>query len=142
MATTPEFTMNGATVLPSGLVIAKNALILAYRYVVYCYHFVCPISPDHTTQHYVGYADDLIVRDAEHRAGRGARLTQVAVEREIGMMLVWAIPGSRWTERRLKLRHNTPKLCPICIGQHHSAILKHQDTAQTATQAVEDDLPF
>ena len=55
------------------MLLAKNALIPATRRVVYCYHFSRPVSPFHTCQHYVGYADDLEERDADHRAGRGAR---------------------------------------------------------------------
>jgi predicted GIY-YIG superfamily endonuclease len=50
----------------------------------YLLHFEAPIAPGrHTCQHYIGSAKRLRVRIAEHRAGRGARLTQVALERGI-----------------------------------------------------------
>jgi hypothetical protein len=122
---------------------AANALILATSYVVYCYHFGQPISPLHTCQHYVGYADNLLARDADHRAGRGARLTQVALERGIELLLVWAVPGDRWLERQIKLFHNTPRLCPVCAGRHHPLILARQLPPELPASGIEmEDLPF
>lgn len=123
---------------------AANALILVTRRVVYCYHFSQPVSPLHTCQHYLGYADDLELRDADHRAGRGARLTQVAIERGIALILVWAVPGDRWFERRLKLLHNTPRLCPVCSGQHHPIILARRLSSEPppALPLELPDLPF
>ena len=55
-------------------------------------NFARPISPAHTCQHYLGWAEDVDARLADHAAGRGARLTQVALERGIGWRLVrtWA----------------------------------------------------
>lgn len=81
---------------------------------VYLLHFERPISPAHTTQHYLGYADDLEQRLAEHRAGTGARLTQVAKERGIGFVLVRTWEGGRTRERQLKNQKNSMRLCPIC----------------------------
>lgn len=85
----------------------------------YLLHFRTPISPDHTAQHYIGWAEDVDRRIAEHRAGRGARLTQVAKERGIDFAVVriWE-HAERTTERKLKNRHNAPKLCPICRRRH------------------------
>lgn len=86
---------------------------------VYLLHFDRPISPGHTTQHYLGYAEDVGPRVNAHRHGQGARLTQVAKERGIGFRLARVWPdGDRAFERRLKNRKNTPRLCPIC-GQTH-----------------------
>ncbi|GAB4200626.1 MAG: hypothetical protein OHK0022_21880 [Roseiflexaceae bacterium] len=128
------------------MLLAENALILARHHVVYCYHFSRPVSPFHTCQHYLGYADDLEARDAEHRAGTGARLTEVAVERGIELLLVWAIPGDRSLERRLKRWHNTPQLCPGCAGRHHPIILAQRlpPDLPERPQDLEDleDLPF
>ncbi len=82
---------------------------------VYLLHFTSPISPDNTTQHYLGYADNVENRVADHAAGRGARLTQVAKERGIAFEVVrtWD-DGDRTFERKLKNQKNAPKLCPIC----------------------------
>lgn len=88
----------------------------------YCYliHFDRPISPDHTCQHYIGYTmRSLRERMADHRSGRGARLTQVARERGIGFRCVrtWR-NASRSLERQLKNRKDAPKrLCPVCRGE-------------------------
>lgn len=84
----------------------------------YCYllHFDRPISEAHTCQHYLGYtAQSIKARIADHRAGRGARLTQVAKERGIGFRVVriWR-HGTRSLERQLKNKHCGPALCPVC----------------------------
>lgn len=81
---------------------------------VYLLHFHKPISDKHTTQHYLGYADDVMRRLAQHRAGTAARLTQVAKERGIGFCLVRIWDGDRSLERALKNQHNAPRLCPLC----------------------------
>jgi predicted GIY-YIG superfamily endonuclease len=81
---------------------------------VYLLHFERPISEHHTTQHYIGSAADVAARLEEHRSGRGARLTQVAVERGIGFEVVREWAGGRDMERTLKNRKNAPKLCPLC----------------------------
>jgi predicted GIY-YIG superfamily endonuclease len=80
----------------------------------YLIHFSAPISPAHTCQHYLGSAHDIARRLAEHRAGKGARLTAVAVERGIRMDVVARWPGGRALERKLKARHNSRRLCPVC----------------------------
>lgn len=84
---------------------------------VYLLHFAQPISPAHTCRHYLGFADDLERRIAEHRAGRGSRLCEVARERNISFEVARTWQGSRKLERRLKNWHNSPKLCPICRAQ-------------------------
>lgn len=81
---------------------------------VYLLHFDKPISDHHTCQHYIGKADDLDARIAEHRAGNGARLTQVALERDITFVVARTWNGSYGLEKRLKDQHNGPRLCPIC----------------------------
>lgn len=81
---------------------------------VYLLHFDRPISDNHTTQHYVGYAQtDYAVRCANHTA----RLVVVAKERGIGFVAcrVWA--GGRDLERRIKSWHNHKFLCPFCMGE-------------------------
>ena len=88
---------------------------------VYLLHFQRPISAEHTTQHYLGYTQDLVRRIEEHRAGRGSRLCEVAKEREIPFVLVRVWIGGRRLERQLKRRKNGPKLCPIC----HQPVADH-----------------
>lgn len=87
---------------------------------VYLLHFETRINPDHPCQHYLGSTDDLESRLAEHRAGTGARLPQVALERGIGFVLARTWPGGRERERQLKKWKMGPRLCPVCneaLGQ-------------------------
>lgn len=86
--------------------------------VVYLLHFDRPISPNHTCQHYIGYATRLGERLTVHRKGHGARLTQVALERAIGFTCVRTWHGrGRSFERKLKNRKSANDLCPICQGK-------------------------
>src|SRR4051812_35688579 len=68
-------------------------------------------------KHYLGYADDVAPRVNAHLHGRGARLTQVAHDAGIEMILVrvWE-DGDRQQERKFKNRSHVPMLCPICRG--------------------------
>lgn len=79
---------------------------------VYLIHF----SPSYKhAKHYLGWAEDIDRRLAEHEIGAGARLTQVAVDAGCRLILarVWE-DGDRTLERKLKNRKNAPALCPIC----------------------------
>lgn len=84
---------------------------------IYLLHFDRPISPDHTTQHYTGSADDITRRIREHQQGQGSRLTEVAFQREIPFSVVRLWRGNRRLERRLKSLKCAPKFCPICNPQ-------------------------
>jgi len=67
--------------------------------------------------HYIGWTDDLVGRILEHLEGKGARFTQVCVERGIKWSLarIWdGDQADRKFERRLKNRKAAPTLCPIC----------------------------
>lgn len=95
-------------------------MLLAYRLP----NFTHPISPNHTCQHYIGWAESWPDRIAIQRAGSddAARLCQVAKERGIDFVLarIWPDAGALWAralERRLKNRHNAPRLCPVCRGE-------------------------
>ena len=82
---------------------------------VYLLHLERPLSPNHTAQHYIGQTYAPVVRRLkEHRAGTGARFTQVACERGIAFLLARTWSGDRRFERRLKNRKCGPRLCPIC----------------------------
>ena len=78
---------------------------------VYLLHFE---TPYHHAQHYLGSTDNLDARLAEHRAGRGARLTQVIKNAGISFSLARTWSGGREQERRLKRWKKSGDLCPIC----------------------------
>lgn len=79
---------------------------------VYLLHFERPIAH---ARHYLGYADDVDTRIAKHRNGNGARLVAEFVANDIGFTVARIWPGGdRTFERKLKNRHNTPRLCPVC----------------------------
>ena len=93
-------------------------------------HLTHPISqgPDPRTgrerfcSHYIGIAHDVTARFAEHKAGHGARLTQVAVERGNGLVLArtWEAEDehtARGVEKQLKGRHAGSRLCPVCKSE-------------------------
>lgn len=84
---------------------------------VYLLHF----APSYKhARHYVGYADDIERRVAEHAAGVGARLTQVAVEAGCDLILARTWDGAdRTEERRLKNTKSIPHYCPICCGREN-----------------------
>jgi hypothetical protein len=85
------------------------------RGTTYLLHFERPISPAHTCQHYLGFAENLAARLQEHAAGRGARLTQVALARGIAWELVRTWEGeTRADERRHKRGAHGARLCPRC----------------------------
>jgi hypothetical protein len=89
----------------------------------YLLHFCAPISPAHTCQHYLGWTPGSVAaRLAEHAAGRGARLTQVALERGIGWRLVRTWAGeTRQDERRRKRGAHGARLCPVCRARRRGA---------------------
>lgn len=87
---------------------------------VYLLHFTQPITGWHTTQHYIGWGEYLDRRIYEQILGgsAAARLCQVARERGIGVLIARIWPGETTDfERRLKDRHESPTLCPICKGR-------------------------
>jgi hypothetical protein len=88
------------------------------RGTVYLLHFERPISAGHTAQHYLGWSKYLPARAIAHLRGRGARMTQVAAERNIGFVIARTWPGDRSFERKLKNRKEAPRLCPICRRAH------------------------
>ena len=103
---------------------------------LYIIHFDQKIA-DHAG-HYAGCCADgrILDRFLEHRTGYGARLTQVAVERGIGMQLAATFEGGYTEEKILKLQKNTPRFCPICREQRilekmfqHSERGRHDATA-------------
>ncbi|MBI3960234.1 MAG: endonuclease [Chloroflexi bacterium] len=104
---------------------------------VYLLHFSEPISPDHTAQHYLGSTEDLTRRLAEHRAGAGSRLCEVAKERGIDFVLVRTWQGDRGKERQLKRRKSGPKLCPLCNGNHSGQLSLFFDFSLADVEGLE-----
>ena len=82
------------------------------RSVVYTLHLWPPLGH---AGHYTGSAIErrLAQRLTDHALGRGARLTQVQVERGGFWVLAQTQPGGRTTERRLK-QHGATRRCEIC----------------------------
>ena len=79
----------------------------------------------HHAQHYIGFARDAKTfprRIEHHRRGSGARLMAAVVAAGIDFQVVrvWD-DGDRNEERRLKNRHNGPRLCPHCAARAAAA---------------------
>jgi predicted GIY-YIG superfamily endonuclease len=86
---------------------------------VYLLHFDRPLGPPgasakNTARHYVGWAQNVKRRLAEHEAGRGARLLEVAREAGITWQLARMWPGSRARERQIKQQGGHRRQCPLC----------------------------
>jgi predicted GIY-YIG superfamily endonuclease len=81
---------------------------------VYVLHFCAPIAH---ARHYTGFAVRVADRIDHHRAGRGARLTQVARERGVDFVVGVIFRGPRYDrafERRLKNAGHAERVCRIC----------------------------
>ena len=81
---------------------------------IYLLHFETKLAH---AGHYIGSTDDHDARLADHAAGRGARLTAVIKQAGITWRLARTWPGGRKHERLLKRRKETPRLCPLCVGE-------------------------
>lgn len=85
---------------------------------VYLIHLDSKIA--NIAHHYIGYTClSVEERFERHKSGNGARMLQVANERNIDYHVVrtWECATKRQArnlEIKLKSRHNAPKLCPIC----------------------------
>jgi hypothetical protein len=83
------------------------------RGLVYTLHLWPPIAH---AKHYTGYATSekrLPERLADHALGRGARLTQVQVERGGSWVVAQTEPGDGKKERSLK-QHGASRRCQVC----------------------------
>ena len=89
---------------------------------VYLIHFARPLgdldNPRGQARHYLGYTEDLEARLEAHRTGNGSAIMAAVAREGIGWELARTWEGSKALERRLKNRHNGPKLCPICQNAH------------------------
>jgi predicted GIY-YIG superfamily endonuclease len=91
---------------------------------VYLLHFSSPLGTKlHQAEHYVGLTNDLPSRLQEHRTGRGAKITQAAVERglalAIGALGLVSSPDltPRQAERRMKTIKHAARYCELCAGR-------------------------
>ena len=79
---------------------------------VYLLHFSSRL---HHAGHYVGFTTDLARRVEDHRKGyAGARLMAAVKDAGITFQVARTWDGDRAFERRIKNRHATPRLCPVC----------------------------
>ena len=85
---------------------------------VYVLHFKDRIgSEKHSAAHYIGWTNRTVPERVEdHKAGHGARLTQVANEKGIEYYAVQDWPGNRDIENQLKLA-SAKRLCPECTAK-------------------------
>lgn len=92
-----------------------DSVLAEVEVMVYLLHFHDRISPNHTTQHYVGFTDCLSDRIASHLAGTsGVALIRAAKQRGIKFTVVRCWKGDRRLERHLKKLKNAPKFCTCC----------------------------
>ena len=78
-------------------------------------------------RHYMGWADDVDARVAEHLAGAASPLVRAALLAGASVTVAVTYAGSRQLERRLKRWHNTWKLCPICRDQRAGALKRQRE---------------
>lgn len=106
---------------------------------VYLICFSEPIGTErHRARHYAGFAEsDVQARFAAHQAGRGARITQVAISRGVGLTLVRVWPdGDRKFERKLKDGSLT-ELCPNCRAASMARRTARQKERRKLRRSVE-----
>jgi len=102
-----------------------------------------PLAAGHPARHYMGYAHNpeaLRKRLACHAAGNGSRFMEVVGERGIRWQVtrLW-MTGDRDLERRLKNRHESPRLCPVCAGRAphgYSVDIRRECQIATATPMI------
>lgn len=111
------------------------------RTYVYLLHFEHPISEHHTAQHYLGFAENLPARIAQHRHGTGSRFCAVAKERHIEFKVARIWEGNRHLERSLKNRKKSNYLCPICNpAASQMALFADDEHLMKLVQIVNHDL--
>jgi predicted GIY-YIG superfamily endonuclease len=78
---------------------------------VYLLHFT---EPYQHARHYLGWAEDVEARLADHAAGRGARLLAVVQSAGIDWRLARTWEGTRARERQIKRQGGLSRSCPLC----------------------------
>jgi hypothetical protein len=75
------------------------------------------VTGDRVARHYLGWTGaDVDERVREHLAGRGSPLVRAALAAgaDVSLQRTW-LGVDRHFERRLKNRHEAPRLCPRCV---------------------------
>lgn len=99
-----------------------------------------PITGARVARHYLGWTEgDIDDRLAQHHAGRGSPLVRAALAAGCCVTLerAWA-HVDRHFERRLKRRHEAPRLCPRCVSAGRTA---GRGLLYTDHPAMEEELP-
>jgi hypothetical protein len=78
---------------------------------IYLIHFSTPYKH---AAHYMGWAEDLESRLADHHAGRGSRLMAVIKAAGIDWKITRTWKGDRYRERQLKNQGSSKRHCPEC----------------------------
>src|SRR5215210_6715125 len=86
---------------------------------VYMLHFEpgLPVTGYRVARHYLGFAEhDVDARIEQHLRRRGSPLVAavLAAGGVVTLERIWT-GADRGFERRLKRRHETPRLCPRCV---------------------------
>jgi hypothetical protein len=86
---------------------------------VYLVHFEpgLPVTGNRVARHYLGFAEhDVDARIEQHLRRQGSPLVAavLAAGGHVTLERVWT-GVDRGFERRLKRRHETPRLCPRCV---------------------------
>ena len=92
---------------------------------VYLLHFEpgLPVTGNRVARHYLGFAErDIDARIAQHLRRQGSPLVAavIAAGGSVTLERVWT-GVDRGFERRLKRRHETPRLCPRCTRDGRTA---------------------
>lgn len=76
-----------------------------------------PITGSRVARHYIGWTEgDVDARVATHLAGQGSPLVRAAIAAGSTVTVERTWPRvDRNFERRLKRRHEAPRLCPLCV---------------------------
>ena len=76
------------------------------------------VTGNRVARHYLGFAErDVDARVAQHLRRQGSPLVAavIAAGGSVTLERVWSGVDRRF-ERRLKARHETPRLCPRCVA--------------------------
>ena len=101
---------------------------------VYLIRFSEPISPNHTTQYYLGSTNNLPRRVQEHRQ-ESKGMFGAAKARGINWRVVRCFTGGFEVEKRLKRQKNNRRMCPIATkGRPYTPTFAQEIDCQVALE--------